>query len=49
MDCADLTDVYIFLKSDIVVTLPSFTHIFNLSKTQNNIFIFLVIRLSTHL
>ena len=32
---ADIPDDYIFLKSDIVVTLPLLTHIFNLSTPLN--------------
>ena len=35
MERADLPDDYIFLKSDIVVTLASLTHIFNLRKPLN--------------
>ena len=35
MERADLPDDHIFLKSDIVVTLPSLTHILNLRKPLN--------------
>ena len=35
MESADLPDDYKFLKSDIVVTLPSLIHIFNLINPLN--------------